>query len=124
MTTLRLNPERPEVAWRSIFRGCKRGGLTAELAQLAVAPKNLAAAAPLSILLLFLPPWATMTHTDAQHSEEHAEHDIWVHMTPEVRRELRTEDSDAWKAVVGVLIFIIAIGLVLAVFTASLSWLW
>jgi hypothetical protein len=65
-----------------------------------------------------------MTHSDAQHSEEHGEHDIWVHMTPDMRRELRTEDSDAWKSVVGVLIFIISIGLVLAVFTASLSWLW
>jgi hypothetical protein len=98
--------------------------LQPELAKLAVArtmPVATGRAIPNASLLS---PWATMTHSDAQHSEEHSEHDIWVHMTPDVRRELRTEDRDAWKAVVGVLIFIISIGLVLAVFTASLSWLW
>lgn len=58
------------------------------------------------------------------HDAEHDEHDIWVHMTPDMRKELKAEDSDAWKHVVGVLIFIIAIGLLLAVFTASLSWIW
>jgi hypothetical protein len=41
-----------------------------------------------------------------------------------MRHELKAEDSDAWKHVVGVLLFIISVGLVLAIFTASLSWLW
>ncbi len=63
----------------------------------------------------------TPTH---EHEAPHDEHDIWVHMTPEMRRELKTEDSTAWKEVVGVLLLIISVGLVLAVFTASLSWLW
>jgi hypothetical protein len=59
-----------------------------------------------------------------EHEAAHGEHDIWVHMTPDMRKELKAEDSEAWKQVVGVLLFIISIGLVLAVFTASLSWLW
>lgn len=63
-------------------------------------------------------------HAHAEQDTEHGEHDIWVHMTPEMRHELKAEDSDAWKHVVGVLLFIISIGLVLAIFTASLSWLW
>jgi hypothetical protein len=63
-------------------------------------------------------------HAHAEQDTEHGEHDIWVHMTPEMRHELKAEDSDAWKHVVGVLLFIISVGLVLAIFTASLSWLW
>jgi hypothetical protein len=59
-----------------------------------------------------------------EHETVHGEHDIWAHMTPDMRRDLKAEDSDAWKNVVGVLLFIISVGLVLAVFTASLSWLW
>ena len=64
--------------------------------------------------------------TEHQHSHDPAEdeHDIWVHMTPQMRHELKAEDADAWKHVVGVLLFIISVGLVLAIFTASLSWLW
>lgn len=58
---------------------------------------------------------------DAEHAEAHGEHDIWEHMTPELQKELKAEDSDAWKHVVGVLLLIISIGLVLAVFTAALS---
>lgn len=58
---------------------------------------------------------------DAPHAEHHGDHDIWEHMTPEMRRELKAEDSDAWKHVVGVLLLIISIGLVLAVATALLS---
>jgi hypothetical protein len=58
------------------------------------------------------------------HETDHGEHDIWVHMSPDMRKELKAEDSDAWKGVVGVLLFIISIGLILAVFTASLSWIW
>ena len=59
-----------------------------------------------------------------EHESAHDEHDIWQHMTSDMRRELKAEDSDAWKHVVGLLLLIISIGLVLAVFTASLSWLW
>ena len=58
---------------------------------------------------------------DVQHAESHGEHDIWEHMTPEMQAELKTEDSTAWRQVVGVLILIISIGLVLAVFTAAMS---
>jgi hypothetical protein len=64
---------------------------------------------------------ATESH---EHEPAHDKDDIWQHMTPDVRRQLKAEDSDAWKHVVGVLLLIISIGLVLAVFTASLSWLW
>ena len=69
---------------------------------------------------------AAQTDHEQSHGEHesHGEHDVWVHMTPEMRHELKAEDSDAWKHVVGVLLFIISIGLVLAIFTASLSWLW
>jgi hypothetical protein len=73
---------------------------------------------------VFEPRGRVMAATEGDHGEAHGEHDIWVHLTPDVRKELKAEDSDAWKAVVGVLIFIIVVGLVLAVFTASLSWLW
>jgi hypothetical protein len=62
-----------------------------------------------------------LTVSDAPHAETHGEHDIWEHMTPDMRAELKAEDSDAWKHVVGVLLLIISIGLVLAVFTAAMS---
>jgi hypothetical protein len=62
-----------------------------------------------------------MNVADAPHGEAHGEHDIWGHMTPAMRAELKAEDSDAWKHVVGVLLLIISIGLVLAVATALLS---
>ena len=42
-------------------------------------------------------------------------------MTPAHQQKLKGEDSEAWKQVVGVLLFIISIGLVLAVGTALLS---
>jgi len=58
---------------------------------------------------------------DAEHSESHGEHDIWEHMTPEMQKELKDEDSVAWNQVVGVLLLIISVGLVLAVFTAAMS---
>jgi hypothetical protein len=58
---------------------------------------------------------------DTPHAEPHGEHDIWEHMTPQMRADLHAEDSDAWKHVVGVLLLIISIGLVLAVGTALLS---
>jgi|GEM_PF-3534628 len=67
---------------------------------------------------------ASQVDHESAHDEEHGEHDIWVHMTPQMRHDLKAEDADAWKHVVGVLLFIISIGLVLAVFTASLSWIW
>jgi hypothetical protein len=65
-----------------------------------------------------------MATTETDHDPAEDEHDIWVHMTPEMRHQLKEEDADAWKHVVGVLLLIICVGLVLAVFTASLSWLW
>ena len=55
------------------------------------------------------------------HSETHHEEDIWQYMTPAHQQELKAEDSDAWKHVVGVLLLIISIGLVLAIGTALLS---
>lgn len=58
---------------------------------------------------------------DTPHAETHGEHDIWEHMTPEMRAELHAEDADAWKHVVGVLLLIISVGLVLAIGTALLS---
>jgi len=62
-----------------------------------------------------------MTVSEAPHSESHGEHDIWEHMTPAMREELKAEDSAAWRDVVGVLLLIISVGLVLAVSTALLS---
>jgi len=38
-----------------------------------------------------------------------------------MQAELKAEDADAWRQVVGVLLLIISIGLVLAVATALLS---
>jgi hypothetical protein len=58
--------------------------------------------------------------TDAHRAESHEE-DIWKHMTPAHQQELRAEDSETWKQVVGVLLFIISMGLVLAIGTALLS---
>lgn len=58
---------------------------------------------------------------DPSHAESHGEHDIWEHMTPEMRANLHTEDSEAWSGVVGVLLLIISMGLVLAIGTALLS---
>jgi hypothetical protein len=57
---------------------------------------------------------------DANHAESHEE-DIWKHMTPAHQQELRAEDADTWKQVVGVLLLIISMGLVLAIGTALLS---
>jgi len=59
--------------------------------------------------------------TDAPHATPHDEPDIWEHMTPDMRADLKAQDSDAWWHVVGVLLLIISIGLVLAVGTALLS---
>jgi hypothetical protein len=59
---------------------------------------------------------ADSSHTDPQHDPN-----IWEHMTPAHRAELKSEDSDAWMHVVGLLLLIISIGLVLAVGTALLS---
>ena len=58
---------------------------------------------------------------DAPHAETHHEPDIWEHMTPAHQADLKAEDSEAWKQVVGVLLLIISIGLVLAIGTALLS---
>ena len=58
---------------------------------------------------------------DSHPTDHHEPADIWKDMTPARQQELKLEDSDAWKQVVGVLLFIISIGLVLAVGTALLS---
>ena len=58
---------------------------------------------------------------DAPHAETHGEHDIWEHMSPAMRAELKADDAEAWKHVVGLLLLIISIGLVLAIGTALLS---
>jgi hypothetical protein len=58
---------------------------------------------------------------EAPHAETHGEHDVWEHMTPDMRAQLQAEDSDAWTHVVGVLLLIISVGLVLAIGTALLS---
>jgi hypothetical protein len=58
---------------------------------------------------------------DAPHGESHGDHDIWEHMTPEMRKEHLDDDAAAWRDVVGVLLLIISVGLVLAVATALLS---
>lgn len=57
------------------------------------------------------------------HGEKHSHggHDIWTHMTPEMRVELRQDDRTAWKHVVGLLLFIVSVGIVLAVLTVILS---
>lgn len=59
--------------------------------------------------------------TDVHHTETHETSDIWQHMTPAHQQELKSQDSVAWKQVVGVLLLIISIGLVLAIGTALLS---
>ena len=59
--------------------------------------------------------------SETPHAESHEEPNIWEHMTPAVQVELKAEDADAWLHVVGLLIFIISVGLVLAVGTALLS---
>jgi hypothetical protein len=58
---------------------------------------------------------------DAPHADSHEADDLWKHMTPAHQQELKGEDSVAWNQVVGVLLFIISIGLVLAIGTALLS---
>jgi hypothetical protein len=58
---------------------------------------------------------------DAPHTDSDDADNIWQHMTPAHQQELKGEDSVAWNQVVGVLLFIISIGLVLAIGTALLS---
>lgn len=53
-------------------------------------------------------------------TEPHDDVDAWG-MTAATREELRLEDKDAWKHVVGLLLTIVSIGLVLAVLTVWLS---
>ena len=62
-----------------------------------------------------------MVVSEAPHGDSRGDHDIWQHMTPAMREELKAEDSAAWRDVVGVLLLTISIGLVLAVSTALLS---
>ena len=53
-------------------------------------------------------------------AEPQDDRDAWG-MTAATREELRLEDSDAWKHVVGLLLAIVSIGIVLAVLTVWLS---
>ena len=57
---------------------------------------------------------------DAPHPEPQDDRDAWG-MTAATREELKLEDSDAWKHVVGLLLTIVSIGLVLALLTVWLS---
>ena len=64
-----------------------------------------------------------MAHTQ-EPAEDHGEHDIWEHMTPEMRKDLRADDRQAWKDVVGVLITIVTIGLLMGILTVLISGAW
>lgn len=64
-----------------------------------------------------------MAHTP-EPVEDHGEHDIWEHMTPEMRKDLRADDRQAWKDVVGVLITIVTIGLLMGILTVLISGAW
>jgi len=54
------------------------------------------------------------------HTEPQDDVDAWG-MTAATREELRLEDKDAWKHVVGLLLLIVSVGLVLALLTVWLS---
>jgi hypothetical protein len=54
------------------------------------------------------------------HTEPHDDRDAWG-MTAATREELRLEDKDAWKHVVGLLLLIVSVGIILAVLTVWLS---
>jgi hypothetical protein len=58
---------------------------------------------------------------ETPHAETHSDADIWKHMPPDHQNELKAEDKEAWRGVVGVLLFIISMGVVLAIITALLS---
>jgi hypothetical protein len=53
-------------------------------------------------------------------TETHDDVDAWG-MNAATREELRRDDKDAWKHVVGLLLTIVSIGLVLAVLTVWLN---
>ena len=57
----------------------------------------------------------------ADPNDPHGEHDIWEHMTPEMRKDLMADDAQAWKNVVGVLLTIVTIGVLLGVITVIVS---
>jgi hypothetical protein len=54
------------------------------------------------------------------HTGPHDDVDAWG-MTAATRDELRQEDKDAWRHVVGLLLTIVSVGIVLAVLTVWLS---
>lgn len=55
---------------------------------------------------------------DPHATEEHTEHQYWDQKTSD---DLRLEDSEAWRNVVGVLLLIVTVGIVLALMTVWLS---
>jgi hypothetical protein len=58
---------------------------------------------------------------EAPHTDTEKQDDLWHTMNRTTRDELHAEDSEAWQGVVGILLFIVSIGLVLAVLTLWLS---
>lgn len=55
---------------------------------------------------------------DPHATEEHSQHQYWDQKTSD---DLRVEDSEAWRGVVGVLLLIVTVGIALAVLTVFLS---
>jgi hypothetical protein len=58
---------------------------------------------------------------EAPHAPPQSDDDLWHTMNRATRDELQAEDSEAWKNVVGVLLFIVSVGLALAVLTLFIS---
>jgi hypothetical protein len=58
---------------------------------------------------------------DAPRAEQTEDTDLWHSINRTTRDEHLAEDSLAWRHVVGLLLFIVSIGLVLAVLTLLLS---
>jgi hypothetical protein len=57
---------------------------------------------------------------ETQPTDAPEETDAWG-MTAATRDQLRRDDKDAWKGVVGLLLFIVSVGIILAVLTVWLS---
>ena len=57
---------------------------------------------------------------ETPHPQPTDDRDAWG-MTAATREELRLEDKDAWKHVVGLLLTIVSVGIILAVITVWLS---
>lgn len=55
---------------------------------------------------------------DSPATDDHSDHKFWDRQTSD---ELRLDDSEAWRNVVGLLLLIVSVGIVLAVLTVYLS---